>query len=163
MASRSRSPKYSTAEKRNAISLGKEVGPAKAARQLGMPLGTLTCWMYKARQAQARGEDWLAPQKGEQEARPTSAQEARPTSAQEAPSPSSAPVPAPAKTATSRRVARRYTPSQKAEILEQAACKGVSATAKALGVSRYSIYDWKRKVERAAAGQGPSPTSGPSA
>jgi putative transposase len=38
----------------------------------------------------------------------------------------------------------------------------VSAAAKKFGPSRYSIYDWKHKVERAAAGQGPSPTSGPS-
>jgi transposase InsO family protein len=28
-------------------------------------------------------------------------------------------------------------------------------------VSRFSIYDWKRKLEKAAVGEGPSPTSGP--
>jgi transposase len=37
----------------------------------------------------------------------------------------------------------------------------VSAASEKLGISRFSIYDWKRKVEKAAAGEGPSPTSGP--
>ena len=60
------------------------------------------------------------------------------------------------------RVAKVYTPSQKAKILEDAAKDGVSEAADKHGVSRFSIYDWKRKVKRAAAGEGPSPTSGPS-
>ena len=46
-------------------------------------------------------------------------------------------------------------------ILEWVASQGVSAASEKYNVSRYSIYDWKRKVERAAAGKGPSPTSGP--
>ena len=54
-----------------------------------------------------------------------------------------------------------YTPSQKAEILEHAATHGVTEAAKKFGVSRFSIYDWQRKVAKAAAGEGPSPTSGP--
>ena len=64
--------------------------------------------------------------------------------------------------ARSRRVtARRYTPSQKAEALEYAAAHGVSEAAEKFGVSRFSIYDWKRRTTRAAKGEGPSPTSGP--
>jgi len=51
----------------------------------------------------------------------------------------------------------------KAEILEHAAAHGVGAAAEKFKVSRYSIYDWKRKVERSAAGEGDSPTTGPSA
>jgi transposase InsO family protein len=62
---------------------------------------------------------------------------------------------------TGNKVARRYTPSEKAEILEYAGREGVTAASKHYTVSRYSIYDWKRKVERAAAGEGRSPTSGP--
>jgi transposase InsO family protein len=58
--------------------------------------------------------------------------------------------------------AKVYTPSQKAEILEAATGDGVSAAAKKHGASRFSIYAWQRKVNLAAAGQGPSPTSGPS-
>ena len=59
------------------------------------------------------------------------------------------------------RVAKVYTPSQKALVLEDAAKDGVTAAAMKHGMSRFSIYDWQRKVTRAAAGQGPSPTSGP--
>jgi transposase InsO family protein len=61
----------------------------------------------------------------------------------------------------SKRIARSYTPSEKAEALEEAAAHGVSAASEKLGMSRFSIYDWQRKVEKAAAGKGPSPTSGP--
>lgn len=61
----------------------------------------------------------------------------------------------------SKRVARSYTPSQKAEAIEAAAAHGVSAASEKLGISRFSIYDWQRKVAKAAKGEGPSPTSGP--
>jgi putative transposase len=69
----------------------------------------------------------------------------------------------PSSEAKKRNTARRYTPSEKAEVLEHASEHGVSAASEKFGPSRYSIYEWKRKVERAAAGQGSSPTSGPSA
>jgi putative transposase len=59
------------------------------------------------------------------------------------------------------RVAKLYTPSQKAEILEDAAKDGITAAAKKHGVSRYAIYAWDRQVEKAAKGDGPSPTAGP--
>jgi putative transposase len=58
-------------------------------------------------------------------------------------------------------VAKSYTPSQKAVILEDAASDSVTAAAKKHGVSRFSIYEWQRRVKKAAAGEGPSPTSGP--
>lgn len=149
MASGRGKQKYSEADKREAIELGHQIGPTKAARQFGMPQGTLTCWMYKARQATARGEEW-------QEQLPAEASDGNVSGSSDSPSDEKK------KKARSRRVARRYTPSEKAKILEYTAEHGVSAAAKKFGTSRYSIYDWKRKVKRAAAGQGPSPTSGPS-
>jgi putative transposase len=60
-----------------------------------------------------------------------------------------------------KRVARSYTPSQKAEALEHAAAHGVSAASDKFGISRFSLYDWQRKLAKAAVGEGPSPTSGP--
>lgn len=45
--------------------------------------------------------------------------------------------------------------------MEVAARDGVSAAARKHGCSRFAVYAWLRKVERAAAGEGPSPTSGP--
>jgi transposase-like protein len=62
-----------------------------------------------------------------------------------------------------REPAKRYTPSQKAAIVEHAAAHGVSAAAEKFEVSRFSIYGWLKKVDAAAKGNGPSPTSGPSA
>ena len=61
----------------------------------------------------------------------------------------------------SRRPARRYTPSEKAEALERAAVDGVTQAARALDISRFSIYEWQRQARKAATGEGPSPTSGP--
>ena len=50
-------------------------------------------------------------------------------------------------------VARTYTPSAKAQALELAEQVGVSEAARQLGITRFSIYDWKRKVRLAAQGQ----------
>jgi hypothetical protein len=78
-----------------------------------------------------------------------------------------APAPLPAKQAATPeperrpRVAKAYTPSQKAEVLEHADAHGVTAASEKFGISRFSIYDWKRKLAKAAKGEGPSPTSGP--
>lgn len=63
--------------------------------------------------------------------------------------------------AKSKTVARSYTPSERAQILEYAAEKSVTESAAKFNVSRFSIYDWQRKVGAAAKGEGPSPTSGP--
>jgi len=73
---------------------------------------------------------------------------------------SPAPIP-PVKRPPRSRVAKVYTPSQKAVVLEDAAKDGVTAAAKKHGISRFSIYDWQRRLTKAAAGEGPSPTSGP--
>jgi putative transposase len=59
------------------------------------------------------------------------------------------------------RVAKQYTPSQKAQAIEHALAHGVSAAAERFSISRFSIYDWLRKSKKAAAGEGPAPTSGP--
>lgn len=66
------------------------------------------------------------------------------------------------KTPPKKIIAISYTPSQRAEALEYAAKHGVGATNEKLGMSRFSIYDWRRKLTAATAGLGPSPTSGPS-
>lgn len=69
-----------------------------------------------------------------------------------------------AEVSTSKRVvAKSYTPSARAEVLEHAAMHGPTAASKKFGVSRFSINEWKHKVAKAAKGEGPSPTSGPSA
>lgn len=63
--------------------------------------------------------------------------------------------------AKKKRVARRYTPSEKAVALEHALEHGPSETKRVLGPSRFSLHKWQREVERASRGEGPDPTSGP--
>ena len=132
---------YTPEQKAQAITRAAEVGPAAASRELGIPEGTLTCWSYKARQqaAEATPEAPVASLP-EPEAMPRSARtEAQPE----------------------RRVAKKYTPSQRAAILEYEAEHGPTKTSEKFGVSRWSIRDWQRKARLAAEGRGPSPTSGP--
>ncbi len=115
-------------------------------------MGTLTCWTYKARQAEQRGTEWPPrPEPAQDEADDASGE----TSPRGAPAAASEGVP------TKPRVARVYTPSQKAQAIELAAAVGVTESHRRLGISRYSIHQWTKQAERAARGQGDSPTSGP--
>ena len=58
------------------------------------------------------------------------------------------------------RVVKSYTPSEKARALELTAEQGVTEASKRLGISRFSLYAWRRALGQAAKGEGPSPTSG---
>ena len=78
-----------------------------------------------------------------------------------APAASGAAAPRDGRVVRKARVARLYTPSQKAEVLEYAAAHGVTKASKKFEISRFSIYDWRGKVAKAAKGDGASPTSGP--
>lgn len=141
---------YTPAEKAAAVTLAGQKGVCVAARELGIPQSNVSKW------AQSHASMDRSAGTPNAEAEPTDAGGAPP----EAPAtPPTAPPaePSPAK----RGVARAWTPSQKANILEHAATHGVSSTAKKFRVSRFSIYAWQRRVKLAAAGKGPSPTSGP--
>lgn len=137
--------KYTTAEKHAAITLTLEVGPIAAGRELGIPSGTLGCWAHKARQGQP---GYAVPAAEESAADEPTAEEPQASSGDE-----------PAR--DKHKVARVYTPSEKARALELAASIGVTAASSELGISRFSIYEWRRKVRLAADGKGDSPTSGP--
>ncbi len=144
--------KYTAEQKRAAIRLALDIGPTAAGKELGLPRGTVSNWAHKARQGVA-GYALPSPER------------------ERAPEPESAatpePMPAPRRTMASKpvssrgKVARVYTPSEKAQALELAAKVGITAASQELGISRYSLYDWRRKVQRAAAGQGDCPTTGP--
>ena len=138
--------KYTAEQKHAAIRRVLEIGPAAASRELGIPSGTLSSWAHKAR----RGVAGYALSRAEQAER-ESARE-RGLAATPAPAPAQE-GPVEAKPVPSRgKVARVYTPSEKARALELAATVGVTAAGRQLGISRFSIYDWRRKVRRAAAG-----------
>ncbi len=119
-----------------------------------MPANTIHVWQHRSR----HGGLGASPDAGEERGRRVSEREHE-SQVRTTPTPSTEPT---AEVSTpARRPARRYTPSEKAQALERAAADGVSETSRALDISRFSIYNWKRQAEKAAVGDGPSPTSGP--
>jgi len=144
-----RTRSYTDRERAEVLELCAEMGASQAAAKLGLPRGTVSCWWWKH---QKKGKDAKETQASATSSKPA-------TSAEREGGKASTAQPAGAK--QKRRVARKYTPSEKARALEHMAKHGVTATSRELGISRFSLYDWKRKVERAAAGLGESPTSGP--
>jgi putative transposase len=127
--------KYTIKEQKAALADAGRLGLSAAAGKHGLPASTLSGWRNRKRGAP---EGRVAEQKAtEASAEPCGAK------------------------ASGTRVAKSYTPSQKAEILEHAATEGVTAAHKKYDVSRFTIYDWQRKVRLATEGKGDSPTSGP--
>lgn len=150
--------RYTADEKRRVVEDAERLGVCAAAKEHGINQSNVSRWFARARgegdgpaavarseATEARGE----PTKGTGETPRGSDGVADEVSASR---PTRAPV---------RRVAKKYTPTQIAEALEYAAAHGVTAAAKKLGMSRFAIHDWRAKVQRAASGEGPSPTSGP--
>jgi len=140
MARRS-TQKYTAQQKRDAIELANEIGTSLAAVRLGIPKGSLSCWRFKDQAARKTGGAWPP----------------FPAPAEEVDEVEQTPLPA----VMARRIAKIYTPSQRAVALELVAKIGVNAASRQLGISRFSLYEWRRKVEGAAQGKGDSPTSGP--
>ena len=124
--------RYSAAQREEIMADAEALGVMEAARKHGVPQTTVSTW----RRRSGNGSE----QRSTEGAVASSAVEATPKA----------------------HVAKRYTPSQKAEILEYASAHSVTEASRRFEVSRYAVYDWRRKVSRAAKGDGPSPTSGPS-
>jgi transposase InsO family protein len=159
-----------TKEERDAV-LGDvpALGVAGAAQKHGVPKTTAVRWAAAAgvrREAAAAPASERKP-KATRKPKAKTAREAKGAPAGESvrEEPVAASEPAAAEPRVRRtlksRVAKVYTPSQKAVILEDAAKDGITAAAKKHGVSRFAIYAWDRKVAKAAKGEGPSPTAGP--
>lgn len=151
---------YTAEDRARVLAAVKEVGVVEAARRHDVPQTTVSTWIGRdaevvsASSTAASTTDPSPPLESERATRAKRA--SHPT--QPAPTVSSATVPSAARR---KRPARRYTPSEKAEVLEHAAAHGVSAAHEKFGVSRFTIYEWQRKLAKAAKGEGPSPTSGP--
>lgn len=145
--------RYGTKEKQEALRDAAALGVGEAARKHRIPHSTLSTWRAAAATQGTRPASAVTlPASGSGDrAQGDVTGEAAP---QEPPAP-----PAPA--AGKKRIARHYTPSQKAEILEYAAAHGVTEAHKQFDVSRFTIYDWRRKVRLAAEGKGDAPTAGP--
>jgi len=136
---------YTAEERERATARAMEVGYRAASVELGIPWGTLSCWVFKARKTMART---------------ASAAPAAASPTMEA-SPAPAPTAPTARSTARPRVAKVYTPTQIAQALERVAAIGVRPAAKELGISRNALRDWERKAAKAAKGEGPAPTSGP--
>ncbi len=157
---------YTPAERKAAIADVRRIGVAEAARKHGVPKSSVSKW------ASAAGVKREAGEKSAKKAasqRPATATRAAKSPAIEltvksepavsaAESPPSVPA---AKRVLRSRIAKLYTPSEKAEAVEYASAHGVTAASTKFDISRFSIYEWRNKVSKAAKGEGPSPTSGP--
>ncbi|MFP4283172.1 MAG: transposase [Opitutales bacterium] len=150
--------RYTADEKRRVVEDAERLGVCAAAKKHGINQSNVSRWRTRARGSEdgqstaARGEAVEArsePKTGGEETRGSpGAEAAREKEAR-------------ATRAPARRIAKKYTPTQIAEALEYAAAHGVTAAAKKLGMSRFAIHDWRAKAQKAATGEGPSPTSGP--
>jgi transposase InsO family protein len=127
------------------------IGVSAAAKKHGVPQSNVSRWAASAGVARVvASESAPAPKVSKAATAPAPAKAKR---AAKSSTPVASPAPA--------RAAKLYTPSQKAEVLEYAAAHGPTKASAKFKVSRFSIRDWQRKVTKAAAGEGPSPTSGP--
>jgi putative transposase len=146
---------YTTEQRDGVLAAVREKGVCAAAEEHDVPESCVSRWAKAAGVKRGTPRQPSPPQRAK-EPRQRSAAAAQ--QANEAPPRDSG---GEARRTQRARVAKSYTPSQKAMVVEDAAKDGVTVASKKHGVSRFSIYDWQRRVKKAAAGEGPSPTSGP--
>jgi transposase InsO family protein len=139
MAAKKKRQSYTKEQREAVLADVPTMGVSATARKHGVPQTSVSGWL------RARSREGLTVA-------------AAPPPTPVTPTPGETPM---ATRTLSSRVAKTYTPSQKAVVLEDAAKDGVTTASKRHNISRFSIYDWQRRVKKAAAGEGPSPTSGP--
>jgi putative transposase len=168
--------RYTAQERDDALKDAEALGQSEAARKHGVPQATLSGWQRALALAALavdvassatppkaprtpKGKASLVADGANGAARGS----AGPKSAKARPAVAKGVLPRAStpEAGKTRRPARRYTPTEKANALEHVAEHGMSAAAAHFGISRYSLYEWQRKLKRAAAGEGESPTSGP--
>lgn len=123
---------YSPEQLEEALRMSEEIGPTAAARKLGLPPGTVFFW----RHAKSKQQHSVEPE-AESISEPGDGQAEHPESATELSE----------EEPKKKRVAKNYTPSQRAEILEYAAKHGVTEASREFDVTRFSIYEWRRKAQ----------------
>lgn len=127
---------YSAQQREQALRMSEEIGPTAAARKLGISPGTVYFWRHESKQERS-----LKPE-AESQSVLRDGQLEQPEVAIE-----------PGEKTKRERVAKNYTPSQRAEILEYAAKLGVSEASRKFGVTRFSIYEWRRRTQLHAEGK----------
>jgi len=138
--------RYSALEREQAVQRAEEVGPAQAGRELQILSGTISNWQHKARHKVSTVQ--IAP---------TVDVSAEPETVSLSPMemvlPPTSEIESASKQKPVRRVARVYTPSERARILEYAANEGYTVASKKFGVTRFSIYSWQRRARLHAQGK----------
>lgn len=150
--------RYTGEERAAAVDLAMRIGQTVAAKQLGIPLGTVSRWACQTQHQLSGGQKEHSLGNGQRSVSPVESQQPLAAAGRPAPQPVSSPkvadglaeqaVPAP-----NRHVAKVYTPSQRAQALEYAAKHGPTAASKQFGISRFSLRDWRRKAQRHAKGE----------
>ena len=153
--------RYTEQQWREAIADVAALGLTASATKHEVARTTLSSWVSGEKRPRGWTPGWPVTEVTALVVAPAAVSELAATSEAAKPVEAAAPAAAVPTAKAKRRVAKRYTPTQKAQLLEAAAEEGQSATAEKFGVSRYSLHEWRRKVEKAAAGEGSSPTSGP--
>lgn len=155
---------YSVGERDEALALAQEIGVGRTSERLKIPVQTIYTWRralsptggkpeQRAEVVDAAGADDIAPGAGGLSPVEQSAPGAGVLSpvVQSAPPVRMTEVNA-SKKAVSR-AAKVYTPSFRGQVLEFAAQESVTAAAIKYGLSRFSIYEWRRRTQLHAEGK----------
>lgn len=161
---------YTEAERRRAVERAGEVGPAAAARELGLPRGTVSCWASLARKGATNGDkipsglDRASVEQATEVADDTESRGEGTRRSKDGTESTASVTSGTTPSGSGRanpRAARRYTPSERAQALERADEVGVTQASRELGMTRFSIQEWRRKARQHAEGQrGDSPVVG---
>jgi putative transposase len=146
-----KSRRYSASQRKQALNRAREVGCRAAGGELNIPWGTISCWLHQERRGSLSTTSPAAavvPVTEFDEGQLVGAA-ASPALVDTAGSSS----PRNTSTGKAAKVARAYTPSQRAQALEFAASSGVTAAAEKFGISRFSIYEWLRRARLYAKGE----------
>jgi len=127
-----RARRYPAEQKSATLAWAAKHGTASAAAKYGMSQRTVGYWQAAQRKGPASGAAGGASTRTTVAAARTAAR--------------SAPAAVKATPVARARRGRRYGVAEKQAALEHAAGHGATATEKALGVSRWSIYEWRRRL-----------------
>ena len=162
---------YAAAEREAAVRDVPAMGVRGASRKHGVPESCVSQWAKAAgvtrdTTATPRPSETTTPEDAAVPASDPRREElvvaaAAPKAVESAPAAAPKAAEPPSRRTLKSRVAKLYTPSQKAEILEHASTHGITEASTKFAVTRFSIYAWRGKVAKAAVGDGPSPTTGP--
>lgn len=140
--------RYTSTQREHALLRAQEIGSRAAGKELGIPSGTISYWQHQVRKPSSTESSTSKndPSQGESAGTPPS----DPVPAALTPT---TPEPISKQTTSERKVAKLYTPSERARALECADKEGVTVAAQKFGISRFSLYEWRRRTELHAQGK----------